>query len=555
MGLHPMARRRLRLLYVGDAALARECLGRPGGSIEVLDTTQLSDGAFAPISPGGSLPFDILLVEHGHPGVDALAILTNLTSRRLHVPVVIVAEWDEDLAVAVLKLGASDYVARSRASLRAVYFRIHRLMAHAALLAEQSSARDAGRAALDQQESARDEVMPRLLELQASRDEAEHRFNDAVTALKQARADRFADAVTAARELAQRESDFAAKLRAAEAATRSLEQQVADRNAALERVEERAATDRIALQDAARRTNELETAVTRESVRCRTLDADLELATEALRVAEQRRLAEAAGFADRLAQYHAEVAANAAQITRQRDAAEQRLTEAMSALEQARVDRAADAVTAADHLATREAEQLSELRDTATARDRLQQRLIDADTALRCAEQRVTAEQHAGQQRIAEHQAEFQAELSRQSGIRDLLRQQLAETRRAVQQAEDRRASDELLSAERLTAQQTAHTVELSAAAEARDALQSRLASVEAALRDATERHAAEIGLTAHAARCPARNAKPGSVEAALACRRACRRRRGAGRASEAAPCIGRSSASRCDRASRGGDG
>ncbi len=532
MGLHPMARRRLRLLYVGDAALARECLGRPGGSIEVLDTTQLSDGAFAPISPGGSLPFDILLVEHGHPGVDALAILTNLTSRRLHVPVVIVAEWDEDLAVAVLKLGASDYVARSRASLRAVYFRLHRLMAHAALLAEQSSAPDAGRAALEQQESARDELLPRLLELQALRDEAEHRFNDAVTALKQARADRFADAVTAARELAQRESDFAAKLRAAEAVTRSLEQQVADRNAALESVEERAATDRIALQDAACRTNELETVVNRESARCRTLDADLELATEALRVAEQRRLAEAAGFADRLAQYHAEVAANAAQITRQRDAAEQRLTEAISALEQARVDRAADAVTAADHLATREAEQLSELRDTAIARDRLQQRLIDADTALRCAEQRVTAEQHAGHQRIAEHQAEFQAELSRQSGIRDLLRQQLAETRRAVQQAEDRRASDELLSAERLAAQQTAHTVELSAAAEAHDALQGRLASVEAALREATEHHAAEMAeaaarladeQTVHAARMSeaaaaqdALQSRLASVEAAL---------------------------------------
>jgi DNA-binding NarL/FixJ family response regulator len=89
------------------------------------------------------------LVEHGHPGVDAPAIRTNLTSRRLHVPVVIVAEWDEDLAVAVLKLGASDYVSRSRASLRAVYFRLHRLMAHAALLAEQSAAPDAGRAAVD----------------------------------------------------------------------------------------------------------------------------------------------------------------------------------------------------------------------------------------------------------------------------------------------------------------------------------------------------------------------------------------------------------------------
>src|SRR5690242_3507498 len=136
MGLGPSGRPRFRLLYLGDATLARECLGRPGGSIEVHEARPTLDGTFSPVPTDGSLPFDILLIEHGHPGVDPLAILRDLSSRAHHVPVVIVAEWNENLAVEALRLGASDYVVKSRASFRAVYFRLHRLIAHATLLAE-----------------------------------------------------------------------------------------------------------------------------------------------------------------------------------------------------------------------------------------------------------------------------------------------------------------------------------------------------------------------------------------------------------------------------------
>lgn len=134
------ARRRLRLLYVGDAALARECLGRPGGSIEVVEAVPGLSRTFDPlptdVRPGVPLPFEILLVEHGYPGVDALAILQDIAARKLHVPVVIVAEWDEELAVLALRLGAVDYVVKSKASFRAVFFRLNRLIAHSALLNE-----------------------------------------------------------------------------------------------------------------------------------------------------------------------------------------------------------------------------------------------------------------------------------------------------------------------------------------------------------------------------------------------------------------------------------
>src|SRR5262245_2852670 len=100
MGLRPTVRPRVRLLYVGEAELARQCLGRSGGSIEVLEAHPSADGSFSPASTDGSLPFDILLIEHGYAGADALAILRDLTSRKFHVPVVIVADWDENLAAA-----------------------------------------------------------------------------------------------------------------------------------------------------------------------------------------------------------------------------------------------------------------------------------------------------------------------------------------------------------------------------------------------------------------------------------------------------------------------
>src|SRR5215470_5082895 len=106
MGPRPTVRPRVRLLYIGEAELARQCLGRPGGSIEVLEAAPATAGTWAAVPADGSLPFDILLIEHGHSGIDALAILRDLNSRKLHAPVVIVAEWDEHLAAAALALGA-----------------------------------------------------------------------------------------------------------------------------------------------------------------------------------------------------------------------------------------------------------------------------------------------------------------------------------------------------------------------------------------------------------------------------------------------------------------
>jgi len=104
----PPGRAPLRLFYLGDAALARESLGRPGGAIEVIEALPPAGTTFhhAPVDlpPGATCPFDLLVIEHGHPGVDTLAILQDVVGRALHVPVVVVADWDDELAVQALKL-------------------------------------------------------------------------------------------------------------------------------------------------------------------------------------------------------------------------------------------------------------------------------------------------------------------------------------------------------------------------------------------------------------------------------------------------------------------
>src|SRR6476646_1526910 len=247
MGPRPTVRPRLRLLYVGDADLARQCLGRPGGSIEVVEASRpVAD----PVSP---LPFDILLIEHGQSGVDALAVLSDLRSRKLHLPVVIVAEWNEDLAAKALALGASDYVTKSTASFRAIYFRLHRLRAHAALLAEHGRIKDPQTAAVDRSGPGRDELTRQVSEHQAAREQAEHRLREAVATIQRVREGRFADAIAAAKELANRESAFAAKVQAAETTIGSLEQRLADREVALRDTEARAASEGAATENAARR--------------------------------------------------------------------------------------------------------------------------------------------------------------------------------------------------------------------------------------------------------------------------------------------------------------
>jgi PAS domain S-box-containing protein len=440
-------RRRLRLLYLGDAALARECLGRPGASIEVIGAVPGLSRNFDPLPaggrPGGALPFDILLIEHGYPGVETLAILRDIAARELHLPSVIVAEWDEELAALALELGAVDYIVKSKASFRAVLFRLKRLIAYSALLREHQRLCDAH---------------------------------------LQARQDRSADAAAAAVLRSQPQSDFAARLagaaaEAAAAAMQKLEQQLADRDAALRQAEQRAATERqAASQDFFRRRTELEAALTQEVAQRRILETKLAGAETWYQVAEQLRVAEAAASAEKLAHQHEEFTTSIAQAVRARDALEQRMNEALATIEQARQDRAADAAAAAEHLAQRETALISELGDAATTHERMVRRLADADAALRDAEQRAAAEFATRQQSI-ERQARIEAELALETTNRGALERQLAEANLVLQRAEEHHTSEMTAADARFAEHQTRYDARLSEAAAARQRSEQQHAS------------------------------------------------------------------------------
>ena len=452
---HGSARRRVQLLYVGDATLARECLGRPGGSIEVVEAVAGSDGTFThlPIDTATArLAFDAVLIEHGYPGVDAPTILANASSSSIRVPAVVVAEWDEALAARALSLGASDYVIKSRASFRAVYFRLHRLIAESAQRREPSTLENLN-ASIGHSASDRAQLIRRLTDAEAAREVCEWRLNDVLAALKQARQDRLTDAVAAAREQLERDSEFATRIRTVEQASRALEHQLAQRDVALRHAD---ATSRHAVQTAQaaeRRIGELEATLRQELEKRRAIDEQLARLRQALEDTEQHQLAATAAFEDMLAQERARTTLEVAQIARARDTFELGMQEAIASANQAQDEHAANLAAARRRLSEREAELLAELRAAAGTEERLQRRLADADAALQCAEQRVMAAHQTGQQRANERQAEYHAELSRQHATHDALRTQLSEWKRTFEQSENQRATDAASAEDRFSSQ------------------------------------------------------------------------------------------------------
>jgi len=487
---HGSARRRVRLLYVGDATLARECLGRPGGSIEVLEAADRTL-THLPLEEGTRRPaFDVVLIEHGHSGVDAPAILSKLSALGVRVPAIVVAEWDEALAARALSLGASDYVIKSRASLRAVYFRLHRLIAATEL--KESSTLDRGAQsthhALD-----REQLVRRLTDAEAAREVCEWRLNDVLAALKQARQDRLSDAVAAAREQLERDSEFASRVRTAELASRALQEQLAQRDAALRHAEaaSRQATDTAHATE--RRLGELETVLREELDKRRTLDERLAQLRHALAEIEQRRLAETAALEDERTQERARTTLEVTQISRARDEFERRMQEAIAAARHAQEQHVADLAAVEARGTEREAGLLAELRAAAGTGERLERRVAEADAALRNAEERVTAAHQTAQQRANARQADHDAELSRQQATQDTLRQQLTAWKQAAEESENRRTNDRAASEARFHSQRAQYDAALLEAADGQDALHARLIGVEAALAAANEQHRLEM--------------------------------------------------------------
>ncbi len=438
----------LRLLYVGDAALARECLESDRCPIEITEAVPDANGRFWPIpfesaSAEKPFPFDVLLIEHDHPGVDAFAILKHVVVRQLPVPVIFVVERDEQLFIPALKLRAADYVVKARDAFRALLVR------------------------LDQRYPERvhgTHSAPQQRDPQAASLETELRLNALSHAQQTSESqDRLAELAAAKVE--------GAAIRA------SLEQRLADAQTALQEAEERLAVEQAAGQQISKRQALFEARLNLEVDQRNALAKKLATADVALHDAERRHATEMTAAADRLSERQSQYddalvqlaqrdeafTTRLTQVVRSRDTLEKQLHDAAETRQTLEVklahadtmlreaeDRHAWAMTtAAGQLSEQQARYEGRLAETAATLQMLERRLADAEGALQNTEQRATADRLAAEQQAAQRQAEFEARLGQEAANREALEQALtaarrkaAETQSALRDAEQRHTSN-----------------------------------------------------------------------------------------------------------------
>jgi nitrogen-specific signal transduction histidine kinase len=289
-----------RILYVGEAGLARECFSRPG--VLVTQSVPVAGRKFNPLpdgTPEDPLPVDTLLIEHAHPGVDAFAILRDIAARKLDVQAVVVADWNEEFAALSMTLGAIDYIAKSKTSFRGFFLRLVRqagvrqqfqrqLRDARAEAASRATASDAStheemeqrladaRRAIEQRD--RQLAGAGLLMQQADDHFAllESRIVAAETELQTARDRHAAEVRDADARLEDYRLRVDARLAQAAAAEEALQAQLVDAAAMLQRAEQQAADDRHAAgEDAARRRGQFEIELAEEVARRQTIEKRL----------------------------------------------------------------------------------------------------------------------------------------------------------------------------------------------------------------------------------------------------------------------------------------
>ncbi|PWT84882.1 MAG: hypothetical protein C5B57_04030, partial [Blastocatellia bacterium] len=563
------ARQPVRLLYAGDSTLARECVGQFGRSIAISEATRAVDGTFDPIPASAtatpsSMPFDVLLVEHDHPDVDAFAILKAVEARTLRVPVIFVVEWDEALALPALKLGATDVIVKTEEAFSALFFKLERGPAgptpedlHGALESER-----AGRAAIEQKlvdaaaavsamearhTSEMTTATARIAELRAQHEAQQakatrvpvalaRQINELKAALAKARHERDSEAAVAAKQLAQREAEAADIVARAGAARTALELRLADAQRELQESEGRLREWLADDQQLSRRRIELEARLADEVARREVLEqklcatsaalaeaqrTDKSGAEEALQRVEQLRAAEAAAAAAQLAQQGEAFTVSLAQVIRSRDALEQQLDEAER---RASDERAA----AADQMTRRETEFQTQLNEEKTRADTLETGLTAVRNKLESVEaahfslqqQHTTALNRAATQ--ADDQTQLQAQVTEATASHATLELQLAEMTAALEQARQERLSDAAAASIQFAQRETDLAAAVADLNAARDSLQHRLDEAVAKLQDveqcaSNERQAAQRQQAELAAQLQAAVASRGALEEVLA--------------------------------------
>ena len=568
------ARRPVRCLYLGDSALARECFGGRPHAIEIVEPGRDSTGNATPIpldspGPGQRPPFDVVLAEHGRPGVDIFAILKDMAARRLQVPVIFVVEWDEGLIVPALRMGASDYVLKTRDSFEALSFRLDRVRSGSILLKEvadllrqqaelraslmgattaldEAQRMQASDAAITERLARREaELAVRLDEEAAARTalqqelaQSERRASEerqvAAQESSQRRVEfeaRIADATAAAERLSRHEEELSAAMADTAAARDVLERRLGAAETALQ-AEKRAREDRQAsLHAAAQRQAELESRLDREAASCAALEEKLRDAEAVIRTNVQQHAALTDVVAE-LTEQRAQSVNESARAAAARDRLEGQLHEAAMALERAEHARALDVAAVTERSTRHESQLMATVAETAAARDALERRLAEVEAALQQTEQRATADREASVLAASKREAEVEARLARREAeltavIGDLtaklaaMEHQLLASEAALQQAEQRTSDERRAAADDASRRKAEFEKRLQRDAAARRALEQKVATSEAMLRDADERHAAELAraaaqLTEHHAQSETRLAEMAAVRQTL---------------------------------------
>jgi len=100
-----------KILYIEDnpglARLMQKRLKRHGYAVETADDTTIGGAMLA------QQPYQLLLIDQNLPGQNGLDFVRELVEKSIHIPTIMVtASGNEELAVAIMKLGAGDYITK-----------------------------------------------------------------------------------------------------------------------------------------------------------------------------------------------------------------------------------------------------------------------------------------------------------------------------------------------------------------------------------------------------------------------------------------------------------
>ena len=264
------------------------------------------------------------------------------------------------------------------------------------------------------------------LELAAStRLALEQQLRDREGALEQVRLERAEESAAAARHLAQRETELSTTIAEAAEIRTALERRLAEAEDAHRISEERGSAERAA---ASQRQTELEAQLDQAAAMRSALEQKLAAAEAAHRDADERHKSELSIAEAQLAESQAEYAARLLQAIAARDTVEQQLRTTAATLERVEQERAAQAEAASAHLARRESELGTMLAEAAETRTTLERRLADTEAA------RQLIEELAGDERTAAslRQSELEAQIALEIEAKKVAEQDLTNTRQAL---------------------------------------------------------------------------------------------------------------------------